>query len=41
MRGLHRAEEMVEEGLPWAERLVDRWRLAVENCCTRYEAKME
>src|SRR6266851_3371360 len=29
--GLHRAEEMVEEGEPWGEELLDRWRLAVEK----------
>jgi hypothetical protein len=34
--GLHRAEEMVEEGEPWREELRDRWRVAVENYCRRY-----
>ena len=32
--GLHRAEEMVDAELPWAQELADRWRLAVENYCT-------
>jgi hypothetical protein len=40
-RGLHRAEEMVQEGEPWAQELTDRWRLAVENYCARYGVKFE
>jgi hypothetical protein len=39
--GLHRAEEMIEEGEPWGEKLADRWRVAVENFCQRYEVRME
>ena len=39
--GLHRAEEMVEDGIDWGQELVDRWRLAWENYCSRYGVKME
>jgi hypothetical protein len=34
--GLHRAEEMVEAGEPWAEELRGRWQTAVDNYCIRY-----
>jgi hypothetical protein len=39
--GLHRAEEMMEEGEPWAQELADRWRLTGENYCDRFGVKME
>jgi hypothetical protein len=40
LAGLHYAEAQREEGEPWAEELVERYRLAVENYCTGYGVRM-
>ena len=39
--GLHRAEEMAEEGYEWGQELADRWRRACDNYAQRYGVKIE
>ena len=36
LAGMHYAEERREEAEPWAEELIERYRLAVENYCAGY-----
>jgi hypothetical protein len=39
--GLHRAEDIAEEGIELGEELVSRWRLACESYCRRYGVPLE
>ena len=41
LAGLHRAEEIAEEGIEWGQELADRWRLACDNYAKQYGVKIE
>jgi hypothetical protein len=41
LAGLHRAEEIAEEGIDWGPELADRWRLACDNYAARYGVPLE
>ena len=41
LAGLHRAEEIAEEGIKWGAELADRWRLACDNHAKEYGVRLD
>lgn len=37
---LWRAEAIRDDGVPWADTLATRWRIAVDGCCERFGARI-
>jgi hypothetical protein len=41
LAGFRYAEEQREHAAPWADELIERYRLALENYCSSYGVRME